>query len=89
MLRCVILKCLGCMSREQAFAEHIANESDFLDIVMRVLASQMEHLPYAIPYTPKEGLGLQEQIKNNFSHVILDQFKEFIDQVYFLKDILN
>ncbi len=46
------------MGKDQTFADYIANEADFVDIVMQIIASQMEHMPNPVSLMPNEGLNI-------------------------------
>ena len=76
------------MSKDQTFADYISSESDFIDIFIQQLSSQLEHLPYPLSYNPYEGLDLRHQLESNYNQLILEQFREFIDTLYFLKEIM-
>lgn len=44
-LRSVILKSLQAQSKERAFVDYLARDSDFVDIFIQLLASHLEALP--------------------------------------------
>ncbi|CDW72941.1 UNKNOWN [Stylonychia lemnae] len=89
ILRTVILKCLNCMSKDETFAEYVSNESEFIEIFMQILASQLENLPHTLQYCERDGFNVIEQIEGQYNKLIVDQFKDFIDSVYFLREILQ
>lgn len=90
-LRDIFLISFGCMSKDSFFAEYLSSESDFIEIFMQNLASQLETLPIAIAYnhaTP-EQFNVMEQLESNYNCMIADQFREFIATCQFFKDILS
>eukprot|EP00347_Sterkiella_histriomuscorum_P007531 403348561 len=89
LLRQVLIKCINCMSKDQTFADYISNESEFIDIFMQILASQLENLPHTVHYSPKEGFNLIEQLENQYNKLIVEQFREFTETIHFFKDILQ
>jgi hypothetical protein len=79
-LRDIFLISFGCMSKDSFFAEYLSSESDFIEIFMQNLSSQLETLPIAIAYnhaTP-EQFNVMEQLETNYNSMIVDQFREFI-----------
>jgi hypothetical protein len=50
-LRSVLLKSLQSMCKDGTFAEYIAHDSDFIDIFMQLMHSQLENLPIPIVQT--------------------------------------
>jgi hypothetical protein len=49
-LRDILLISFGCMSKDSFFAEYVSKESDFIEIFMQNIASQLETLPISIAY---------------------------------------
>lgn len=71
------------------FSDYISNESDFIDIFMQILASQLENLPSPLLHLPDEGFNIEEQLRIHYNDMIVDQFRAFIDACFFLKEILT
>lgn len=48
------------MSKDQSFAEYLANESDYIEIFMQSVASQIENLPNPIAYCKTQPLKVMD-----------------------------